>query len=79
VKVKHVRESDFQEIELEYPDVQYQLAQRVHEAIQSPYPLVFDDSGGKIFVGYQHPDPNISRLDRDLGVGKYKITIEKII
>jgi hypothetical protein len=79
MKVRHTRESDFETIELDYPDAQYQLAEKIHSAIQSPWPLIFDDNGKKIFVGYQHPDPNLSRVDGELGVGKYKITIEKII
>lgn len=79
MKVHHVRESDFKEMILDYPDAQYQLAERIHKAIESPYPMIFDDQGKKIFVGYRDPDPDISRLDRDLGVGKYRITIEKII
>lgn len=79
MKVSHTRGSDFKTVELDYPDVQYQLAEKIHRAVESPYPMIFDNQGKKIFVGYQDPDPNISRLDRDLGVGKYRITIEKII
>lgn len=77
MKVSHTSESDFKTVELDYPDAQYQLAERIHKAIESPYPMIFVDHGKKIFIGYQ--DPNISRLDRELGVGGYRITIEKII
>lgn len=77
MKVHHVRESDFKEMILDYPDIQHRLAERIHKAIESPCPTIFDDQGKKIFVGYQDPDPNISSLDRELGVGGYRITIEK--
>lgn len=79
MKVSHTSESDFKTVELDYPDTKYQLAERIHKAIESPYPMIFVDQGKKIFIGYQDTDPNISRLDRELGVGGYRITIEKII
>jgi hypothetical protein len=36
--INHVREEDFKEVALEYPDFQYKLAEAINDFIREKYP-----------------------------------------
>jgi hypothetical protein len=77
--LKHIDESDFEEIELVYPDFQVELANKISQSINSKFPMITHREGKKIFLLGEDPDPSISRLDKEMGSGKYRITIEPLI
>ena len=77
--LKHIDEKDFSEIEINYPAFQVELANKISQSIDSKFPMVTHREGKKIFLLGEDPDPSISRLDKEMGSGKYRITIEPLI
>jgi hypothetical protein len=72
--VKIVRESDFSEVEVEFPEAMIELADKIAER-HSNLPMIPTEEGEiKILV----VDERVGRLEREItGKGKYIITIKK--
>ncbi len=76
MKIKHTRESDFKEVEQEYPIFQYELAEEIHALVNKKFdtkvPIVTCDDGKRLLI--LAVNEQLSRTDRK----KYRITIEEI-
>lgn len=77
MKIKHIKESTFTEVEHDYPDFQYELATKIHEAFgEKRVPIMANDDGEKLHVLVI--DPSVNNMDSDTGLAKYRVTIEQL-
>lgn len=78
MKLKHIDEKDFTEVELEYPDHQVFLAESIAKLVKSPTPFITSADGKKLSVLAVDTDSYFTPFEKDLGCGKYRITIEPL-
>ena len=76
--VKHVQESTFEWAEHEMDSYQVDLAKKLADLFESKFPPMISDDGKKIFVHTEDKSLMLDRVDRELGFGQYRITIESI-
>jgi hypothetical protein len=78
MKIKHIKESNFEEVEFEYPDFQIELTQAIAKFLKTPFPYIPSDDGKKTYLLVQDERCQATRSEREIGVGKYRITIEPL-
>jgi len=79
MKLKHVSEIDFSETEHDYPDFQFETAEKIKNFLNIDIPIIPSLDGKKLTLITNDNTLNITRGEREYGIGKYKITIEPII
>lgn len=79
VKVDYVDENTFQKTTHEYPEFQVQVVDKIVAAFGTDtnfWPVIADKDGKKLIT--LAVDMSVDRSMRELGHGKYKITIEPL-
>jgi hypothetical protein len=74
----HTSEKDFSETKYWYPDFQVHVADKIAKKF-SAYPFLTQEGGNKLVVIVSDPDTHHSRVEQEIGHGKFKITIEPLI
>lgn len=78
LKLKHVSEIDFKETEPEYDEFHVELTEHIHQLVSSDVPYLTNLSGTKLMIFVSNPAIT-DCVERELGKGRYRITIEPII
>lgn len=79
MKLIHTNESDFNEVERDYPDYQYELAKSISNILAGNIdtPIITSENPNSLILFSL--DKSIDRLDREINQnGVYKITIEHL-
>jgi len=80
VHLVHIDEETFAQTEVYIPSFQYELACKISSMVGFDQKHIIPDKEGKVLMLFaKNPNPNISKVDRDKGVGTYRITIEPVI
>lgn len=79
MKVIHINESDFSEVEFDYPIHQVHLAESIIKLVNSPAPFIPSADGKKLSILAIDTISYFTPFEKDLGCGKYRITIEPLI